>query len=230
MTAGDIEWQGLDVPMSRRYGDPYFARSDGLAESRHVFLAGNGLPDRFAEGFHIAELGFGTGLNFVAAWQAWRCSGRSGPLRFTSFEASPLVAEEMARALARWADIADLARDLCVAWRGPGAYDLGDAHLSVIHGDARRTLPQTALSADAWFLDGFSPARNPEMWEPGLLQAVHARTAPGGGFATYSAAGHVRRSLAAAGFVVAKRPGFGAKREMCVGSRPIDMQGIAPVA
>ena len=89
--------------------------------------------------------------------------------------------------------------------------------VEVIEGDARDTLPRWDGMADAWYLDGFSPAKNPELWEAGLLRAVGAHTAPGGTFATYSAAGAVRRALEAAGFTVERRPGFGRKRHMSLG-------------
>ncbi|MEM9047396.1 MAG: tRNA (5-methylaminomethyl-2-thiouridine)(34)-methyltransferase MnmD [Pseudomonadota bacterium] len=226
----DLAWEAGNLPVSTRFADPYFARSDGLAESRHVFLAGNDLPARFRPGFHIAELGFGTGLNFLAAWQAWCAQGLSGSLRFTSFERYPLGAADMARALARWPELAALTQRLCAAWAGPGRYSLPGAELEVIGGDAGHVLPHWTGAADAWFLDGFSPARNPQMWTPDLMAALARRTRAGGSFATYSAAGHVRRALSAAGFAVRKRPGFGAKREMCAGSRPGADRDIAPVA
>lgn len=214
----ELDWTAEGAPVSRRFGDPYFSLADGLAETRHVFLSGNGLPGRFAPGFSIAELGFGTGLNFLAAWQAWEGSGTPGPLSFTSFEAFPMAPADRARALARWPELG--AHAVRMGEAGPGRHHLGSAILTVVPGDARVTVPSWAGAADAWFLDGFSPARNPQMWEPALLAAVFARTRPGGSFATYSAAGHVRRALAAAGFAVEKRRGFGRKREMCCGTRP----------
>ncbi|GIX13951.1 MAG: FAD-dependent oxidoreductase [Paracoccaceae bacterium] len=220
----DLDWDAGGTPLSRRYRDPFFSREDGLAEARHVFLDGNGLPARFRPGFHIAELGFGTGLNFLAAWMAWESAGHPGPLRFTSFEIAPMAPRDRARALARWPELAPFLARLGAA--GPGRHDLGSAVLTVIAGDVRETLPRWPGRADAWFLDGFSPARNPEMWTPALLAEVARHTRPGGSFATYSAAGHVRRALAAAGFAVSRRRGFGRKREMCLGALP----GDPPVA
>lgn len=209
-------WQD-GVPFSARFGDPYFSRSDGLAESRHVFLAGNGLPARFRDGFHIAELGFGTGLNLLAAWSAWRASGQRGPLTYTSFELAPLSPAEMARAHGAWPELAALSGEFLRLAEGRPVPDLA---LQVIRGDAAETLPRWTGRADAWFLDGFSPARNPDLWSPGLMAGVAGRTAPGGTFATYSAAGHVRRALAAAGFLVEKVPGYGAKKHMTRGRLP----------
>ncbi len=215
-----VEWRDGAVPVSARFGDPYFSLGDGLAESRHVFLAGNGLPGRFRAGFHIAELGFGTGLNMLAAWQSWRESRQPGALRFTSFEAFPMAPADIAAALAPFADLAPLAAPFLDAWAaGARRFALPGLAAEVIVGDARDTLPAWGGRADAWFLDGFAPARNPELWEPALMQAVAARTAAGGSFATYSAAGDVRRALAAAGFAVERRPGHGRKRHMTAGRR-----------
>ncbi|MCL5777417.1 tRNA (5-methylaminomethyl-2-thiouridine)(34)-methyltransferase MnmD [Limibaculum sp. FT325] len=213
-----------EVPVSRRHGDPFYARTDGFAEARHVFLDGNRLPGRWHGGlrsFRIAELGFGTGLNVLAAWHLWRERAAPGAvLTVTSFELAPLAPADMARALAAFPELSDLAARLLAVWDGRGGvFDLGGLALEVVEGDARRTVPRWTGCADAWFLDGFAPSRNPQMWEPALLSAVAARMAPGATLATYSAAGAVRRALAAAGLVVGKRPGFGAKREMCIAAR-----------
>lgn len=211
-----LEWRGR-VPVSPRFDDPYFSLENGLAETRHVFLQGNDLPARLRPGFHIAELGFGTGLNFLAALDLWRQSGIAGTLHFTSFEAFPMAPGDLARALAAFEGL-DAA-----ALQGagfPSRRSGPDFELEVILGDARDTLPRWQGVADAWFLDGFAPARNPELWQADLMAQVHAHTAPGGSFATYTAAGAVRRALAEAGFCVTRRPGFGRKRHMSVGHKP----------
>jgi tRNA U34 5-methylaminomethyl-2-thiouridine-forming methyltransferase MnmC len=214
---GPLSWQG-GIPVSRRFGEAYFSRAGGLGETRHVFLAGNRLPERFRPGFRIAETGFGTGRNFLAAWAAWEAAGTSGPLAYTAFEIAPLAAADMARALGPWPDLAPLADLLLARWTPAGGrLDLGRATLELVPGDARHTLPAWPGPADAWFLDGFSPARNPELWEPPLLAAIAARTAPGGSFATFTAAGRVRRTLVGLGFRVERRRGFGGKREMLCG-------------
>lgn len=216
--ARGVTWQG-GTPVSRRFDDPYYSLADGKAESAHVFLAGNDLPDRFRPGFHIAELGFGTGLNCLVALTAWRRAGPSDKLKFTSFEAYPLDPDEIARALSAFPDLGDMARGLAMTLAGgPGA--LPDLDLTIIPGDARVTLPGWDGAADAWFLDGFSPAKNPELWGAELLGDVAAHTAPGGTFATYTAAGAVRRALADAGFVVERLPGFARKRHMSRGRLP----------
>lgn len=216
-----LTWAEGRVPVSARFDDPYFSLENGLAETRHVFLDGNELPARFAPGFHIAELGFGTGLNLCAALIAWRAAGLAGPLRFTSFEAYPLTANEMREALTAFPEAAAVAGPVLAAW-GSGARRImaDDLILDVVIGDARETLPNWSGRADAWFLDGFSPAKNPELWAPELMTEVARHTAPGGRAATYTAAGHVRRALAEAGFEVTRRPGFGRKRHMTVARMP----------
>jgi tRNA U34 5-methylaminomethyl-2-thiouridine-forming methyltransferase MnmC len=213
-----LDWKDGAVPVSRRFDDPYFSLQGGLAETRHVFLAGNGLPERLRDGFHIAELGFGTGLNMLATLLAWHATGREGRLRFTSFEAFPLSAEDMARALRAFPEAEAMAVPFLAAWAaGARSIALPGLDLTVIEGDARETLPRWAGQADAWYLDGFSPAKNPELWADDLMAQVFAHTLPGGSLATYTAAGHVRRALAAAGFTVERRPGFGSKRHMTCG-------------
>ncbi len=215
----DLEWRDGVIPVSTRFQDPYFSLNDGLAETEYVFLAGNDLPQRFQAGFHIAELGFGTGLNVLAAWRAWLDCGQTTPLKFTSFEAFPMEPAQMERALAVWPDLAPLAAQLVQAWGQGHGVQSDTLDLTVIIGDARTTLPEWAGRADAWFLDGFSPAKNPELWSPELMQAVADHTQPAGTFATYTAAGHVRSSLSEAGFQVERRKGFGHKRHMSVGSK-----------
>jgi tRNA U34 5-methylaminomethyl-2-thiouridine-forming methyltransferase MnmC len=213
-----VTWRAGGVPVSTRFDDPYFSLDGGLAETGHVFLAGNDLPARFRDGFHIGELGFGTGLNLLAAWDAWRRARMPGRLSYTGFEAFPLAAADLAQALAAFPALVDLARPLLSAWAaGETRIDAPDLAARIVIGDARQTLPAWTGRADAWFLDGFAPARNPELWQPELMAEVARHTAPGGSFATYSAAGHVRRALAAAGFAVDRRPGYGRKRHMSAG-------------
>jgi tRNA U34 5-methylaminomethyl-2-thiouridine-forming methyltransferase MnmC len=218
MTDHPLGWRG-PVPVSRRFDDPFFSLGDGLAETRHVFLHGNGLPARFRDGFHIAELGLGTGLNLLATLHLWRGSGQSGTLRYTAFEAYPLAVPAMRRAQSAFPDLAPLAEELAPHWSRHRA-SLPDLEFTIVHGDARSTVPAWTGAADAWFLDGFSPARNPELWEPALLTAVARHTAPGGTLATYTAAGHVRRALQAAGLEVTRGPGYGRKRHMTRARKP----------
>lgn len=212
-----LDWRDGRVPVSTRFDDPYYSLDNGLAETQYVFLAGNGLPDRFKNGFQIAELGFGTGLNLLAALKLWRDSGQTGQMRFTTFELYPLAAADMIRAQAEFPEVADIAAELAPFWeQGATDIDLPDLHFRMITGDARQTLPKWADQADAWFLDGFAPAKNPELWEPDLMAEVGQHTAPDGTAATYSAAGAIRRALEAGGFTVDRIPGFGRKRHMTV--------------
>ena len=208
-----LQWRDGGVPVSTRFDDPYFSLENGLDETRHVFLGGNDLPGRLRDGFHIAELGFGTGLNLLATLEAW--GERPGAFRYTSFEAYPMGRDDMARALSAFAGIGPFADLLLAAWREEGGeMQVGPARLEVVVGDARETLPGWQGAADAWYLDGFSPAKNPELWQPELMADVAAHTTPRGTAATYTAAGFVRRGLDAAGFDVERVPGYGRKRHM----------------
>jgi tRNA U34 5-methylaminomethyl-2-thiouridine-forming methyltransferase MnmC len=213
----DIAWRDGVVPVSTRFDDPYFSLSGGLAETRHVFLAGNDLPARLQHGFHIAELGFGTGLNMLATTLAFAATGCAGHLTYTAFEAFPMTTPDIARALDAFPETAPLAPAFLRQWQDGLRIDLPGLCAEIIIGDVRATLPAWGGHADAWYLDGFSPAKNPQMWEPALMAQVAAHTAPGGTFATYTAAGFVRRALQAAGFEVQRRQGFGTKRHMTAG-------------
>lgn len=212
-----LTWTETDTPVATAFDDPYF--TGGIAETQHVFLAGNALPERFVDGFRVAELGFGTGLNLLAVAQAWQ---GSGVIRFTSFEAFPMRADDMARALAPF-DLPHTQR-LVRAWAAAeGAirrFCVNSVEVEVHIGDARETVAAWTGKADAWFLDGFAPARNPELWGEVLMAEVARHTAPGGTLATYTAAGHVRRGLADAGFAVTREPGFGRKKHMTTARMP----------
>ena len=211
----ELSWTADAVPISVRFNDPYYSLNGGLAESRHVFLEGNDLPDRYRAGFRLAELGFGTGLNMLAAYISWRRTGLPGALIYTGFEAFPIGYDDMKRALAAFPEVRTVAGPLLEAWKsGELCFSVPGLDVEIIPGDARQTLPDWPLAADAWFLDGFAPARNPELWEPALLAEVARHTRPNGTVATYCAAGNVRRALAAAGFEVVRSRGFGSKRHM----------------
>jgi tRNA U34 5-methylaminomethyl-2-thiouridine-forming methyltransferase MnmC len=209
-----LDWNG-ETPVSLRFDDPYYSLENGLNETRYVFLTGNELPDRFCDGFQVAELGFGTGLNLLATLQLWRQSGTQGMLHFTTFEAFPLDAEDMIRAQAAFPELADLAAELAPFWQaGARHFTLPDLVFEMNVGDARESLPVWEGQADAWFLDGFAPAKNPELWDEALMAQVALHMSHGGTAATYTAAGHVRRALAAAGLEVTRLPGYGRKRHM----------------
>lgn len=217
-----LVWTEDGQPRSRLFGDVYFSAEDGLAESRAVFLRGCGLPEAWAgrRRFTVAELGFGSGLNILALLDLWRREkSRDGRLHIFTIEAFPLDAEEAARALARWPELADLAALMTARWpgraRGVHRVDLPElsATLDLAVMEAQAALEGWDGRADAWFLDGFSPALNPQMWRDEVLALVAARSAPRARAATFTVAGAVRRGLAAAGFAAEKRPGFGRKRE-----------------
>lgn len=215
-----LDWNG-ETPVSLRFDDPYYSLENGLNETRYVFLSGNDLPGRFCDGFHIAELGFGTGLNLLASLHLWRETGIPGKLHFTTFEAFPLEAEDMIRAQAAFPELAEIAQELAPFWKsGATRFELPDLAFEMKVGDARESLPLWTEQADAWFLDGFAPAKNPELWDDALMAEVASHMSPGGMAATYTAAGHVRRALAAAGLDVVRIPGYGRKRHMTQARKP----------
>lgn len=215
-------------PYSALYQDVYFSRASGLEETRHVFLAHNHLRERWQTlkqpHFTICETGFGTGLNFLCAWQLWnQAAPADAALHFVSAEKYPLGPEELEQALTLWPQLAGLSSQLLAQYDllAPGwhklVFDQGRVTLTLLIGDARETLRQLRAHVDAWFLDGFAPAKNPEMWQQHLFDSManlsHSETT----FATFTSAGDVRRGLQAAGFEVRKVPGFGSKREMLAG-------------
>ncbi|MEA9389119.1 bifunctional tRNA (5-methylaminomethyl-2-thiouridine)(34)-methyltransferase MnmD/FAD-dependent 5-carboxymethylaminomethyl-2-thiouridine(34) oxidoreductase MnmC [Acerihabitans sp. TG2] len=232
-----VNWNENGTPVSRQFDDVYFSDQDGLEETRHVFLAGNALPERFIHHsrpvFIVAETGFGTGLNFLTLWQAFAVFRRQNPahqlkrLHFISVEQFPLRVDDAALAHAHWPELAALACELRQQWplATPGCHRLilgaETITLDLWYGEVNALLPtmdaNLAGHVDAWFLDGFSPAKNPAMWSEGLFQSMARFACPQGTFATFTAAGFVRRGLLQAGFNVGKRVGFGRKREMLAG-------------
>lgn len=223
-----LDWQG-GQPFCSRFGDVYFSRGSGLAEKRHVFLEGNQLAKRFAslqdgDGLVVGETGFGTGLAFLCALQLFdEVAPPRTHLDFFSIEKFPLDDKELADALALWPALRQYANELIRCWkrRVPGwnrwAFRNGRAHLTLVIADVAEALDEVRSDIDAWFLDGFSPGRNPEMWTPPVLDRIAQVSRPGATFATYTCAGGVRRGLEQAGFQVTKSPGFGCKRHMLQG-------------
>ena len=210
----DLEWKGDQVPVSKRFDDPYYSLENGFGETQHVFLKANKLPERFVDGFSIGELGFGTGLNFLATLLEWRRSGQVGHVH----KFQPSAHKRNLARVTPFEDLASLFSGLIDGWRlvETGQMIWPDVVLKLKVGDARKTLPEWENKADCWYLDGFSPAKNPELWGAELLSAVFEHTKTGGSAATYTAAGFVRRNLEAAGFRVQRVKGYGRKRHMTV--------------
>ncbi|MCY4427730.1 MAG: bifunctional tRNA (5-methylaminomethyl-2-thiouridine)(34)-methyltransferase MnmD/FAD-dependent 5-carboxymethylaminomethyl-2-thiouridine(34) oxidoreductase MnmC [Halieaceae bacterium] len=229
LPAAKLVWSG-NIPRSVDFDDIYFSRESGLEEARHVFLRGNHLPEAWLgrSHFSICETGFGTGLNFLATWLAWlddprRCTH----LHYLAIEKFPLPAPDCGRAFGQWNCLSSLGEQLLAQYPHalPGRHRLlfekGRLVLDLVYADAAEALQslqeEPEQSIDCWFLDGFSPARNPEMWTSELFQSMAALSSPRASFATFSTAGQVRRGLRDAHFSISKAPGYGNKREMLSG-------------
>jgi tRNA 5-methylaminomethyl-2-thiouridine biosynthesis bifunctional protein len=228
-------WSEDGVPRAADYDDIYFSKAGGLAESAAVFLSGCGLPERWRgpARFSILELGFGSGLNALAVWRAWRRTRLPHAiLHMCSLEAFPLERTDAARALAAFPEVADLAARLLECWpvraRAPQRLWFPDENfaLTLLTGEASRVLTELHARFDAVFLDGFAPSRNGEMWSADVVREIARLCSDDARVATFSVAGEVRRNLAASGFRVERRPGFGAKRERLEASRSLPF--VAP--
>jgi len=226
----EIDWSD-GIPRSRSFDDVYFSRENGLEETRHVFISHNRLLERFrdvpdAGSFVIAETGFGTGLNFLAAWQAWDQQGpsKNACLHFISVERQPLKPDDLARALSLWPELRGYADQLLQQYPEPvcGAHRLvlagGRVRLTLFFGDVLDAWRDLDFQADAWFLDGFAPARNPDMWSEDAIGAMRGHSRPGATLATFTSVGEVRRLLTKVGFTMQKVPGYGRKRDMLAGA------------
>lgn len=234
--SAQIHYNDQGTPVSDLFGDVYFSNESGLEETQYVFLQQNGLPERWLQHpvafFHIIETGFGTGLNFLLAWHNFRQAMAAAPdmrcqrLYFSSFEKYPITKADLELALQQWPSLAPLATQLLAQYPPalPGCHRLqlddGRVILDLWLGDVHDSMPQLPLhnQADAWFLDGFAPSKNPQMWQPELFSQMARLSKPGCTVATFTSAGIVRRGLADVGFQVKKIKGYGRKREMCVGT------------
>jgi len=217
----------IETPRSERFDDVYFSAADGAEETKHVFFDGNNLPAAWQgrSRFTIAETGFGTGLNFLLAWELFERTADGGAfLDNIKIEKYPLKIEEMRKALLPWADKVGKKKKKLLAQYPilvPGFHRIvfdNRVALTLIFGDVNEILPEVVGGVDAWFLDGFTPAKNPDMWTDVVFHEMarlsHSKTT----FATFTAAGFVKRGLQAAGFAVEKKKGFGWKRDMLAGS------------
>lgn len=217
----NLSWTDAGAPHADDFADIYFS-GDGLSETRAVFLDGCNLPAAWTgrDSFTVGELGFGSGLNLLALWRLWR-DYRPSPharLHFLTFEGFPMAPGDAARIHAAHPDLAELSRELLARWparaRGVQRIDLPDNLSLTIHiDDIAAAIANAEAHCDAWFLDGFAPARNPEMWSAEAMQHIARLSRPGAIAATYTVAGDVRRNLTTAGFEVEKKPGHGRKRE-----------------
>jgi tRNA 5-methylaminomethyl-2-thiouridine biosynthesis bifunctional protein len=226
-----IEWRD-NQPYASLFQDVYFSTDHGLQETEYVFLQGNALNQRWKNldqlTFTIAETGFGTGLNFLCAAKLWLAlAPKNAQLHFISTEKYPLSQADITRALALWPELDLISTALLANYTLTSQSDAplilfeSRIKLSLLIGDASqvlKTLNHSHTIVDAWFLDGFSPAKNPDMWQPALFKQMAALSNTQSTFATFTSAGDVRRGLIAAGFAVQKRTGFGKKREMLTGS------------
>jgi tRNA 5-methylaminomethyl-2-thiouridine biosynthesis bifunctional protein len=224
----NIDWSRGDTPVSTVFDDFYFSSENGLAESRYVFLEGNALPQRWLSHnkpvFTIAETGFGSGLNFLLAWQALDAVAGNRPrLHFVTVEKHPLTPSDLARSLSQWSELSPYTEALLAQYPLPIPgnhrllFDEGRVILDLWFEDAAQWVEDLASRGDrpvdAWYLDGFTPARNEAIWSAQVLRALGRLSHTETTLATFTAAGQVRRDLEAAGFTMNKAPGFGLKRE-----------------
>lgn len=217
--APSLDFSVPDTPTAKDFDDIYFSSDGGLDEAHAVFLTGCGLPERWMgrDVFTIAELGFGSGLNFLATMQAWEKSGSQGRLHYISVEGFPFERDDLRRALSQFPELSGFAAPLIEQWPGPvrGIHrrHFGNVTLTLIHDTVAPALTSQTFRADAWFLDGFSPAKNADMWTPTIMAEVARLSAPGARVATFTVAGDVRQALSDAGFSVSREPGFGRKKQ-----------------
>lgn len=209
-------------PYSAQFEEHYWSSAGGVAEKTYVYLQGNHLKERFfrAADFTVAELGFGTGLNFLLTWKLWEeTAPPAAKLSYVAYEKYP--PENLAQMHQPFpAELQPYSRKLLEKWpteKGWNVLKFGRLSLSLYLGDAQEGLATQNQKADAWFLDGFSPARNPQMWSPQLLAAVAEKTNPQGTFATYTVAKAVREALQSSGFSTQKKAGLPPKRHMLAG-------------
>jgi tRNA 5-methylaminomethyl-2-thiouridine biosynthesis bifunctional protein len=223
---GPVEWLPDGTPRSPRFADIYRSSTGGLEQAHHVFLRGCGLPGAWAgqAQWRILETGFGLGLNFLAAWRAWKDDAqRPRLLHFVSVDAWPVAREDMLRSAAPYPELAPMAQALAQEWFGllPGthrlAFEDGRVLLTLFIGDVKDALTQQPFEADSVFLDGFDPQRNAAMWELRTLKGVARHCRRGTRVATWTVAGEVRRDLAQCGFVVEKDEGLAPKRHCLKG-------------
>jgi tRNA U34 5-methylaminomethyl-2-thiouridine-forming methyltransferase MnmC len=234
MDTAKIIWRD-NQPFSAQFEDVYYSSDDGLAETDYVFLQGNQLAKRWKQAdlrqFTIVETGFGSGLNFLCAAKLWlTCAPKDAMLHFISIEKYPLSLADMTESCRMWPTLNALSSDFLTLYQAlisqnastekNGFLGKNNIHLSLLIGDVSHCLKMINKSTDAWFLDGFAPAKNPDMWSQQLFNKMASLANPHTTFSTFTASGMVRRGLTEAGFQVTKQVGFGKKREMLTGMFP----------
>lgn len=226
ISPAEIEWNGDNQLISLQFSDIYFSDDDGVNESRYVFLTQNDLPQRWSNcrEFTIIEAGFGSGLNFLVTWQSWhQHAPPEADLRYISVEKFPIKKPDLETILLQWPGLERFGRQLLDHYPDltPGLHELEfddpTVRLTLLFDDINTILSHLKTPADAWFLDGFNPACNPDMWSDTLFRAIPRLTKPGGTFATYTSAGFVKRGLRSNGFHVERIDGYGRKRHMLRG-------------
>jgi len=229
LKTADITWDENNIPYANKYDDIYYSPSDGLSESRYVFCdalsASN--HDEFWQQSQICigETGFGSGLNFLTTWQKWLAiAPATSRLHFVSVEAHPMTQDDLAKALSRWPELKSQSDALIEAYPvlHPGFHRIyfenGRISLTLLIGDATHMLTELVGSIDGWYLDGFAPSKNPDMWHTGLFKQIARLSDKHTRLATFSAASDVKRGLEAVGFEMKKASGFGKKRECLRGT------------
>ncbi len=225
-------WKNAATPVSEIFDDVYYSTHNGLEETRYVFLRHNQLAERWQAlpqhrqtCFTIAETGFGTGLNFLATCEEWVKSGTNhGTLHFISVAKHPLNKADLTKALQSWPVLNAYAEPLIEQYPPlvTGFHRLEfprlNIKLTLIFDDAISGFAQLNASVDAWYLDGFAPSKNPDMWQPALFEQIRRLSHKGTSLATFTSAGLVRRGLENVGFKITKHKGFGRKRERLLGN------------
>ena len=237
-----LDWSRTDTPVATDFGDIYFSTDGGTDETRTVFLKGCDLPERWETGqdHTIGELGFGSGLNLLVAWQAFEQKAQATQqLDFISIEKFPFTTDMLRKALAHWPDLSKYADRLIALWPGPvkGVHRLNltsRVRLTLYIDDVEPALEQIHHPVDSWFLDGFSPAKNPDMWSLGVMQKIAKLSHSETHLSTFTVAGDVRRALSEAGFAVEKVTGFGRKRhrleaKFTGGTRKLNPRNVSPL-
>ncbi|VAX35369.1 tRNA (5-methylaminomethyl-2-thiouridylate)-methyltransferase / FAD-dependent cmnm(5)s(2)U34 oxidoreductase [hydrothermal vent metagenome] len=228
----DIIWDKKGLPHSVLFDDKYFCKENGLEESKYTFCGGNALEERWQNLstnnsgiFTIAETGFGSGLNFLCAWQLWNmCAPKNWKLHYISVDQYPFSNQDLSKALSLWPTLKNFTSQLIKQYNPKKhkillmQFNSNNVNVTLIFDHVLKALDQIKkYSVDTWFLDGFAPSKNPEMWSEELFKHIANLSCNGTTLSTFTAAGFVRRGLSAQRFTISKAKGFGTKRHMLKG-------------